>query len=68
MNVKDTVTVDMGYRVYETETSTRARISQDYKGVSFELLNKAGKKRGGSMMLSAIATTTIAALSILLAF
>ena len=34
----DTVTVKMGYRVYEDAFSTKARIHNDYESVQFELL------------------------------
>ena len=34
----DSVTVNMGYRVYEDATKTRARIHRDYVGINFELL------------------------------
>lgn len=34
----DTVTVKMGYRVYEDAYSTKARIHNDYENVQFALL------------------------------
>ena len=34
----DTVTVKMGYRVYEDQFSTKARIHNDYENVQFALL------------------------------
>ena len=34
----DTVTVDMGYRVYEKASDTKPRIHRDYTGLTFDLL------------------------------
>jgi len=62
----DTVTLDMGYRVYENASSTRARIHRDYTGLQFELLYKGTV--AGSVMLSAVTATAMAAISILLVF
>ena len=36
--VGDTVTVKMGYRVYEDAYSTKARIHNDYENAQFALL------------------------------
>ena len=62
----DVVTLDMGYRVYENATATRARIHRDYTGLQFELLDKGSL--AGSVMLSAVTATAMAAISILLVF
>ena len=36
--VGDSVTLKMGYRVYEDAFSTKARIHNDYENVNFQLL------------------------------
>ena len=38
MPVGNTVTLNMGFRVYEDATKTRARVHRDYFNVSYELL------------------------------
>ena len=38
-----TFTVNMGYRVYDNESSTRSRYYRDYEGVKFKLLKTSWK-------------------------
>ena len=64
--VGDTVTVNMGYRVYEDATKTRARIHRDYTNISFPLLAD-GFVATGSIMTS-VTASMVAALTFSLAF
>lgn len=42
--VGNTVTLNMGFRVYDNEFETRARIHRDYTGVEFDLLGRGSIK------------------------
>ena len=67
--IGDTVTLNMGYRVYENESATRARMHRDYTNISFELLNnKARVEETGAVALSAYTATVLAAVSLFLSF
>ena len=65
--VGDTVTVNMGYRVYEDETQTRARIHRDYENVQFELL-ATGAELNTASYISAGVASMFAAVTFSLAF
>ena len=43
MEPGSTVTLNMGYRVYDNASATRARMHRDYEDVSFELLSSSQK-------------------------
>ena len=63
--VGDTVTVNMGYRVYDDETKTKARIFNDYENVTFNLL---GSSVNSASYMSAGLATALAAITFSLAF
>lgn len=64
--VGDTVTVNMGYRVYEDASKTRARIHRDYENIQFDLLGE--KLESGASYSMSIAGFALAALAMSLAF
>ena len=67
--VGDTVTLNMGYRVYEDATKTRARIHRDYENVTFELLATVeGQKTKASYDIAVGVASMLAAVTFSLAF
>ena len=65
--IGDIVTVNMGYRVYEDATKTRARIHRDYTNISFPLLAD-GFVSTGASSIATITASMVAALTLSLAF
>ena len=66
--VGNTVTLNMGFRVYDHAFATKARVHRDYKNVSFELLPKAKRvEPTRAISLASLAVTSSAlALALLL--
>ena len=68
----ETVTLNMGFRVYEDEVSTSPRIHRDYANVQFELredgINNASSGATHFAMLASSALTSLALFVAALAF
>lgn len=73
MPPSSSVSVSMGYRVYENAAKTRARIHHDYPGIIFDLLPEGTIKREAKVeeaasFLSLAAASIVATLTLSLAF
>ena len=66
----DTVTLNMGFRVYDSPVATRARTHRDYKDIKFELLKATPVKRiepkpAVNAAALSLASAAVAALSLM---